>query len=265
MVILALDDEVYALQMLEDALHQAVEDAQIHAFNNTKIMLEFAEKNPCDVAFLDIEMGEKSGIEVAKELKAILPRINIVFVTAHDEYMGIAFDMHASGYVLKPARVDAIKNELNNLRNFVPQVKYEKELMILTFGNFEVFYDGVPLRFARSKSKELLAYLVDRKGASVTMAEIAAVLWEDKSYNRSVLNQIHSLLSDIMKKLKLIGKQDVIVKERNSVSINVELVKCDYFNFLKGDAAAINSFHNEYMTNYSWAEFTVAKLHHHND
>ena len=46
----------------------------------------------------------------------------------------------------------------------------------------EIFVGGRPLSFKRSKSKELLAYLVDRNGATCTNGEMLAVLWEDKRH-----------------------------------------------------------------------------------
>lgn len=39
--------------------------------------------------------------------------------------------------------------------------------------------------------------------------------------------------------------------------MDVNKVKCDAYDFEKGDLVAINSFRGEYMANYSWAEFTT--------
>lgn len=260
MIIVTADDETLALKMITRAVREAAPYAEVYAFQTVPELFAFVHGRDCDIAFLDIEMRGYNGIEVAKRLKEIHPKINIIFATGYTRYMKNAFSLHASGYLLKPVSVQEVKEELENLRHSPPSYGQEDKIYIHTFGNFEVFYRGQPLRFARAKSKELFAYLVDRKGSCATMAEIAAVLWEDKEYSRSLLNQIHSFLSDIMKQLKSIGQQDVIIKQRNSISINVERVECDYYKFLKGDAATVNAFTNEYMTNYSWAEFTVGSL-----
>lgn len=261
MKVLAADDERLALRMLVDTLNRVDSNLEIHAYDNAADMLAFAKNTECDIAFLDIEMRDVNGIETAEELKQIYPNINIVFVTGYSEYMRDAFSLHASGYIVKPVTEKAIQKELNNLR-FPPEQK-EKEkdcLHIQTFGNFEIFYKGKPLHFKRAKSKEVIAYLIDRKGACVTMAELAATLWEDKEYNRSLLNQIHSFLSDIMKLLKEVGQENAIIKERNNIAINMEQVECDYYKLIKGDTHALNSYAGEYMTNYSWAEFTIGSL-----
>lgn len=60
------------------------------------------QENPCDIAFLDIRMRSMTGLELARKLKDIHPKINIIFVTGYDEYAGEAMRLHASGYIEKP-------------------------------------------------------------------------------------------------------------------------------------------------------------------
>ena len=55
-----------------------------------------------------------------------------------------------------------------------------------TFGNFELFVNGKPVFFAREKSKEMLAYLIDRRGAVVNKKEIMGILFEDREYDREL-------------------------------------------------------------------------------
>ena len=68
-----------------------------------------------------------------------------------------------------------MRNVLENLR--YPAEDVPAGVKVQCFGNFEVFVGGRPLSFKRSKSKELLAYLVDRNGATCTNGEMLAVLW----------------------------------------------------------------------------------------
>ena len=81
-------------------------------------------------------------------------------------------------FLLKPANEADVRNVLENLR--YPPETAPVGIKIQCFGNFEIFVGGRPLSFKRSKSKELLAYLVDRNGATCTNGEMLAVLWEDK-------------------------------------------------------------------------------------
>lgn len=258
MKIIVADDEKIALKTLVEAINEAYPEAEVKAFRKASEVIEYAEENKADVAFLDIDMRGTNGMELAKRLKENQPKINIIFVTGYSEYMGDAFSIHASGYVLKPPTKEKIELEINNLRN--PIEEKPAYVKIQTFGNFEVFVDGRPLVMKLSKSKELLAYLVDRKGAGVSTAEIASVLWENKGYNRSLKNQVQTVVRKLFEALENVQAQDILIKKWNSLSLDVEKVTCDYYEFLKGDINYINSFTGEYMTNYSWAEFTTGYL-----
>lgn len=115
MIFLALDDEPLALEDLLEPLREALQNCEIHAYVSPAKALEFCKANPIDVAFLDIELGSVSGIVLAKELKDIQPQAHIIFVTSHDRYAVAAFQMHASGYLMKPVDASDIKRELTFL------------------------------------------------------------------------------------------------------------------------------------------------------
>ena len=166
MRILCLDDEPLALKMLEQAVRQAKPDADITAFRKQAELLEQAKQGGCDIAFLDIHMRGMNGVELAKELKAVNPKMNIIFVTGFSEYAGDAMKLHASGYIMKPVTAEEVAAELSDLR-FPIVPKSDALLRVQCFGNFEVFMpDGEIMKFDRSKSKEIFAYLVHRHGSS---------------------------------------------------------------------------------------------------
>lgn len=56
------------------------------------------------------------------------------------------------------------------------------------------------------------------------------------------------------------GADDIIIKNRNTVRLKPELVDCDYYEYLKGNLSAVNTYQGEYMFQYSWAEMTTAVL-----
>lgn len=261
MNILAIDDEKLALEALTEAVREAMPQAEVHGFRDPAELIACVRARPADVAFLDIEMRNITGIELAKELKTICPAINIIFVTGHARYAIDAFALRASGYLLKPATAEDVKREIEQLRYQASAVPANRlRLRVQTFGNFEVFLDDKPLYFKRAKAKEMFAYLIDRRGASCTMAEIAGVLWEDQVYSRSQLNQIHIFIGELKRAFGAVGERDVLIKQHNSLAVNIDKVDCDYYRFLKSDVGTINSFGGEYMSNYSWAEFTVGGL-----
>ena len=250
MRVLLVDDEELQLLRLKDAVTKALpEVSTVLAYTNPVKAWEDVGSSPVDVAFLDIQMPVLNGIMLAKKLKSVNPRVNVVFVTAYTEYALETYRLHASGYVTKPVGVEQVRAELDGLRYPVALPPTQK-LQIKCFGNFEVFADGSPVKFARTKSKELFAYLVDREGAAVNVNELNAILWEEdkKSYFRN-------LIVDIQSTLKSVGAESVFVKRRNECFIDPSQVDCDAYRYRANDPDAIRSYRGEYMSQYDWAIF----------
>lgn len=148
---------------------------------------------------------------------------------------------------------------LNTVREKEQQTT-DTVLKVQTFGNFEVFSNGKPVSFSRAKSKELLAYLIDRRGAAVTTAEACAVLWENKEYNFSLQRQFQTIVSDLVKSLKRHKCDRLIQRRRNCLSVDVSGLDCDFFRLMAGDERMVAQYSGEYMSNYSWAEMTAGFL-----
>ena len=254
MKIIAADDEKPALEGLIDSIKKACPDADIQGFRYAADALEYARSHACDVAFLDIEMAGTNGVRLAESLKKINPEINIIFATGYGCYRDVAFEMHASGYVTKPVTPQKVAEELRELRYPVSE---SKRLRVQAFGNFEAYCDGAPLVFRYAKSKELFAYLVDRRGALCTVGEMAAILFEDDNGHETYFKSIRS---DLLKTLQAKGLEGAIAKSRGMLGIVPDYTDCDYFDFIKGKASGRNAYRGEYMSQYSWAEATHASI-----
>ena len=259
MKIIAVDDEEYALMGLIEEIKKVEPDSEVTGFSSSKKALEYVENHSVQAAFLDIEMPGIGGIELAQKLLMQQPKLNIIFVTAYQDYYKEAFSLYASGYVLKPARAEEIKNEFDHLR--YPVEQQAKHLMVVeTFGCFEVFVEGKALHFKRAKSMEALAYLIDRKGATVTKRELASILFEDKAYTKKVQDYVNKILQGLENTLREAGVYQVYKKSRNAYAIVPEFISCDYFRYQKGEPETKAAFHGEYMSQYSWAETTLGEL-----
>jgi two-component SAPR family response regulator len=249
MKILLVDDENLQLLRLETICKKLMPNYEFYSYTNPKKAYDDTINEKIDIAFLDIEMPVITGIQLAKKLKKNNPLINIIFVTAYDNYAIDAYSIHASGYVLKPVKEDKIKKELVGLRYNI-ELKPTKSLYVKCFGNFEVFKDGVPLKFHRQKSKELFAYLVDREGASANMNELNAILWdEDKN------SYLRNLISDITDTLKEVGAEEVFIKRHNECFIDPTKIDCDAYEYKNNNPDAIRAYRGEYMIQYSWPIF----------
>ena len=253
MKIIAVDDEKIALQGLLSSIQKAAPEAQLHGFRYADEALAHARSHSCDVAFLDIEMKEMSGIALAEALKELNPNVNIIFSTGFGSYRDTAFDLHASGYLIKPITEEGVRRELENLRR--PPAA-PKRLRAITFGNFQILADNEPVKFKYQKTKELLAYLIDRKGSMCSIGEITASLFPDDTHKK----YYHQLRLDLINTLTLLGFDAFILQERGTLGIDKSLLECDFYDYLNGKATLSDLYHGEYMAQYSFAEFTNAEL-----
>lgn len=153
--------------MLEKMLARIDPEGEHRFYTDPFKVLENLDK-PIEAAFLDVEMPGMNGIELAKKIIERYPLCNIIFLTGYSEYMPSAFEIHASGYVLKPFSQKKIEDALQHRRYRTPNLS-DRPVRVQCFGSFEVFVNGEAVKFKHSKSKELLAYLIDRKGALCSM------------------------------------------------------------------------------------------------
>lgn len=260
MNILTVDDEPSALHLLTQNVRELLPEATVADFQNPEQALEWAKTHSCDIAFLDIELGSMNGIELGKRLKERNPKTNLIFVTGYLEYAVSAYALRASGYLAKPASREAIRIELENLRYPMPKPQTQNRINVHCFGNFEVFFDGKPLDFKRSKTKELFAFLIDRKGARVTSGEICARLWEDDSSDKQQKDYLRHLVMDLSRTLEEIGESDILIRSHNGYTINPNRVACDYYDYLNNVPYAVRAYQGEYMQQYSWAEERIASF-----
>lgn len=251
MKIIAVDDELHALNSIKESIKNVVPDAEVKTFGRGDSALEYAKEHAVDVAFLDINMPVMSGIELAKELKRVNPRINIIFCTAYGDYAVDAIRLHASGYVLKPYNDSQVAAELDNLLH--PLSGAMPRIYARCFGDFDLFIDGEAVVFSRSKSKELLAYLVSKNGGLVSRKDLAAAMFQD-DYSAKTQNYLVKLYNELVKTLKKHGAENILVKGFNQYGVNVNNFGCDFYEYKKGEPQAINAYKGEFMAQYEWAE-----------
>ena len=93
-------------------------------------LLELVEKHHPQICFLDVEMPGKSGVECARIIQDMDPTMVLIFATAHDQYMGDAFEVYAFDYLIKPFKVERVMQTLERARDRLLRVD-EKPLPAL--------------------------------------------------------------------------------------------------------------------------------------
>ena len=132
--------------------------------------------------------------------------------------------------------------------------KQKQNLEAKTFGNFTLIYENKVVKFSRTKSEELMGYLIYKKGSSVKTKELISVLYGEHADSARYGSSLRNLIVDIKHTLGELEIQNFFIAEYNNFRINPEVIKCDYYDFLDGDISAKKSFAGEFMSQYSWAE-----------
>ena len=155
---------------------------------------------------------------------------------------------------MKPISAEDVQTEIDNIKGLRQK---EKLLVVNCFGNFEVYAKDEKLMFKRLKTKELFAFLVDRKGSGMTAKQICAVLFPDDMDDTKNASYLRQLVMDLKNTLKAVGAESVLRHETPCYRVDTSLIQCDYLSYLETGKP---EFYGEYMMQYSWAEETCAIL-----
>ena len=115
-VVIIVDDETILLNGTIPILSEAIPRAKIAGFARASDAVEFARNNKVDIAFLDIEIGKTSGLDLCNTLMQINPKTNVIFLTSYPEYAQSAWNTAASGFLVKPVHLSDLKQQLEKLR-----------------------------------------------------------------------------------------------------------------------------------------------------
>ena len=252
---ICVDDEKLLMEHTVSMCAELPQMDEVKGFIKPKDALIWLEDNTADLALLDIDMPMMNGIELALQIKEKSPDTAIIFITGYSHYAVDAFRVRASGYLMKPVTKEMLAEDVAYALSGKP-AKPKPHVLVCTFGNFDVFVDGKPVRFKMARCKELLAYLVDRHGRNVTRAEAFGILWEDRMYDRPMQKQMDVIIRSMRTTLQEYGIERIFELKHGSMRICPDQFTCDAYQFFEGNLDAINSYRGEYMTAYSWANMT---------
>lgn len=182
-----VDDEQPALDILNIMLEKTGQVTVIKSFLSSADALLCIKSIRPDVAFLDIEMPEITGLQLAEKILDIDSHIEIVFVTAYDKYALEAFRVNALDYILKPISLDNVKQSvLRIIKRKKPVSNLLTDILearIYCFGKLSVYgpISNQTIKWRTSKAEELFAYMLQNLEKEVSKWEICESLWPDCS------------------------------------------------------------------------------------
>ncbi|ASZ04948.1 MULTISPECIES: response regulator [Bacillus] len=284
---LIVDDEELALLHFNRMLERTNAFQSIITFQDPAEVLEHSELSAADAVFLDIEMPGINGIELAESIQEVNENIQVIFITAYNEFAIKAFELNAVDYLLKP--VDNAR-----LLTTVERIRMNKKLrsadgntgtdyVIQCFGNLD-FYQSVngvktyiTVKWRTSKARELYAFLLLNQGRTVSKDMLMEMFWPAYDISKAS-TQLYSTIYQIR---KLIGKLPFSQSIENTdigYILRLSGVKIDTVEWEKTfkeapplSAAALTrhmnmvmSYENHYLmeNGYLWAEPEKARLAH---
>lgn len=254
MIAMTVDDERPMLTALTAAVSASPDISSVTEFSTCSAALAWAQEHHVDFAFLDITMRGMGGLALAEKLVELQPDCKIIFCTGFAQYAVEAFRLHVSGYLMKPITAEAVQRELDHIKGEKDKAKL---LKVQCFGHFEVYARGEALKFKRSRSKELLAILIDRNGAGLSAKQICVKMWADSDDDSRNMNHLRQLFANLRQTLEQAGAGEILLQNGYSYMVDTARLDCDYYSFLKSGKP---EFRGEYMSQYSWAEDTCGLL-----
>jgi two-component system LytT family response regulator len=236
--IVAVDDEIKALDRFGRLIKEEENITLIGSFTKPQEALEFIKNQEVDVVFLDIEMPQINGLELSEAIFELKPEIDVVFITAYDKYALEAFQVHAIGYLLKPIDLEDIKKQVANImkrRLARPKEKKSEKLFVECLGQFSCFLEGnknEKVKWRTSKAEELFAFLIHYQGKPVSKDKIIDTLWTEMSIEKASKN-LHATCYYIRDVLSEKGLEDLFLRSKGSYQIKIEKLQCDLFSFIE--------------------------------
>jgi transcriptional regulator with XRE-family HTH domain len=114
--VIIVDDDMIILKGSIPIIKSVIPNASVIGFTHPSKAIEYAKNNKVALAFLDIELGNTSGLELCSTLLEINPRTNVVFVTAYSNYSLDAWGTRAVGFILKPITAESVSEMVKRLR-----------------------------------------------------------------------------------------------------------------------------------------------------
>ncbi|WP_235885906.1 response regulator [Paenibacillus cymbidii] len=270
-----VDDEMLALRDLERQLQKIGGIEVADKFQDGASALEAAPGIQPDVVFLDIDMPEMNGVELAERIQELLPRTEIVFVTAYEEFAVKAFELNAIDYVLKPVHSERLVRTIARLSSRKEAADEEdtpedKPTLIRCFQCLQIdFAEPESIPWRTSKSQELFAYLIHRRTQPVRKDALLDLLWPEADLKRGY-TQLYTAIYQIRKTLTARGIDIQIGNHEKGYLLHLNGLKLDVDEWERGlqqappltadtlaqHMALVDLYRGDYLAEYDylWAE-----------
>ena len=234
MRVVCIDDEQISLQYLQIQLEKVSYVEVIAMFTNPYEGKHFILNEEVDVVFLDIQMPEINGIQLAEILLEKKPNLIIVFVTAYEMFAIDAFQLNALDYVVKPINADRLQQTIKRiekqLRQQVNDTLSPQQLLrikVAPFLAFEIEPDVFePIEWRTKKSQELFLYLLQNNNELIEKSSLIEILWSDYDLG-SVYDLLYTTIYNVRKHLRPFNEHIILKNCADGYILELKQVEID--------------------------------------
>ena len=209
--------ELYKTMFTNIEMRQDIK-LNVEYFLSGNFMLERfqSEKNPFDLVYLDMDMDEKSGLDLAKEIRQNYHSdCLILFLTNYPKYMQNSFDVRAFQYMIKPVQFDEFEKKFNAARKYLEKDDKNRVVLKIDEDNVVFFTNEIYYIEKEKSSKQFLVYLEDK--CVVAKGVLSAI--ENQLLEQQLMRTHRSYLEN-MKHIRRIQKNDLVLSNGNLVPIS---------------------------------------------
>ena len=209
--------ELYKTMFTNIEMRQDIK-LNVEYFLSGNFMLERfqSEKNPFDLVYLDMDMDEKSGLDLAKEIRQNYHSdCLILFLTNYPKYMQNSFDVSAFQYMIKPVQFDEFEKKFNAARKYLEKDDKNRVVLKIDEDNVVFFTNEIYYIEKEKSSKQFLVYLEDK--CVVAKGVLSAI--ENQLLEQHFMRTHRSYLVN-MKHIRRIQKNDLVLSNGNLVPIS---------------------------------------------
>ncbi|KUP20885.1 response regulator [Paenibacillus sp. DMB5] len=261
-----VDDEPILLNKLKSLLLNNEQVEVVGAFTESSEAIRAATILEPNCAFLDIEMSEMNGIELAEQLTLMYPDIDVIFITAYNHYAVQAFEVNALDYILKPFRTERLDKAVERLlrKKGYSLVQTPRQCVIRCFGSFEITIDGAIIKWNRSKARELMAFFIQNESKWVSKYRICNELWPEYpakqalAYLQTCIHRIRKIIKDAkIDALEIEYSEDRYILRIKNAQWDVQQFEKKYrifleFRTIKAAEDALEYCRGEYLDGEDW-------------
>jgi len=228
--VIIIDDEIASLGLMKILLSMYEKVNIMGTFTDSNGIFDVLNEN-IDAIFLDIEMPNENGLELAEKITEYNRTIEIVFVTAYNKYAVEAFELNALDYLLKPISNDRLDITLKRLISKKEQKNVEDSTArIECFNEFALYINDEKIKWRTSKVKELCAYLVNNNKEYVSADKLIDDLWPDYEFKKAKVH-LHTSISYLRKGFTEYGFTEAVKYMNGSYKFNIDNIYCDVVDF----------------------------------